>query len=126
MDSTAAPKKDRRTKICASAKMGIAHIPISLRQLDYLGALGPRDSQLCVPASQQVCLYRCNRESEKSEVLITNRHLLRPVSICFVKINFVGECLGVSVPLWLFLLSILNHRGTETERRVQKGTFSGH
>ena len=55
--------------------MGIAHIPISLRQLDYLIALkGFGDSQLCVPASQQVCLYRCNRNSEKSEVCVTNRH----------------------------------------------------
>jgi len=27
----------------------------------------PRGSQLCVPASQQVCLYRCNR-TEKSKL----------------------------------------------------------
>ena len=39
-----------------------------LRRLDNLGGHSDRgDSQLCVPASQQVCLYRCNR-SEKSSL----------------------------------------------------------
>jgi hypothetical protein len=42
----------------------------SLRQLDNLNPVSltqGRGSQLCVPASQQVCLYRCNR-TEKSKL----------------------------------------------------------
>ena len=43
MKSTAASKKDRRTKM-RIRQMGISHIPISLRQLDDLAALRPGET----------------------------------------------------------------------------------
>jgi len=41
-------------------RSGIPHIPMPSAARLSRGKT-PRDSQLCVPASQQVCLYRCNR-----------------------------------------------------------------
>ena len=88
-------KRYRRTKICASAKWGSRTSRLAFGSLTISRPLGQRrDSQLCVPASQQVCLYRCNRKTEKSEVC-NQPGTIRHLKICFVKIKF---CLQFDVP----------------------------
>jgi len=61
-------KDSRRTQECAGSATGFG-LSDSLRQPDCLRSHWPdRETQrLCVPASQQVCLYRCNR-SKKSNL----------------------------------------------------------
>jgi hypothetical protein len=61
MLSMRADEKGPVRQIYESAN-GIPHIPMPSATRLSRGKTPPqRDSQLCVPASQQVCLYRCNR-----------------------------------------------------------------